>query len=267
MCNPKLTRGHCWDRGIICSLLGASLPAWTTGIFICGWPVSGEGHELGRAGQDPGKVSWILASFQGSQGKVLQRGNPERGSSKIYPGILETKSSPSLKGLERGEALPLHIFWLQKERNCWIAPCACGGCPWTRHLQHWVVFRAGTSFFRVVQAQLAPRRPVPLSERGSVPRAWPCRAVSARGHLGWVAVARFQCSPLGRVLPRPQLSAPAIPSSLAQTFPPGLSGTHLSIHPAPCSPFTALSPSLQPWGKGGRTSALISPFHPLSAHL
>lgn len=262
MRNPKLTRGHCWDRSIICSLPGASLPAWTTGIFICGWPASGEGHGLGRDEQDPGKVSWIFASFQGYQGKVLQRGNPERGSSKMCPSILETWSSPSLKGLERVGS-PFHIFLLQKERNCWIAPCACGGCPWTRHLQHWVVFRVGTSFFGVVQAQLAPRRPVPLSERGSVPRAWPCRAVSAHGHLGWVAVARFQCSPLGRVLSRPRLSAPAIPSSLARTFPPGLSGAH----PAPCSPFTVLSPSLQPWRKGERTSALISPFHPLSAHL
>lgn len=101
MRNPKLTRGHCWDRSIICSLPGASLPAWTTGIFICGWPASGEGHGLGRDEQDPGKVSWIFASFQGYQGKVLQRGNPERGSSKMCPSILETGSSPSLKGLER----------------------------------------------------------------------------------------------------------------------------------------------------------------------
>lgn len=57
------------------------------------------------------------------------------------------------------------------------------------------------------------------------------------------------------------------PAAWHRRFPLGLSGAHLSIHPAPCSPFTALSPSLQPWGKGGRTSALISPFHPLSAHL
>lgn len=193
------------------------------------------------------------------------RGGTQRGLLQKYIQAFWRPRAPQVLRVWRGwEALPLHIFWLQKERNCWIAPCDSGGCPWTHH---WVVFRAGTSFFRVVQAQLAPHRPVPLSERGSVPRAWPCRAVSARGHLGWVAVARFQRSPLGRVLPRPQLSAPAIPSSLAQTFPPGLSGTHLSIHPAPCSPFTALSPSLQPRRKGERTSALISPFHPLSAHL
>lgn len=265
MCNPKLTRGHCWDHGIICSLLGASLPAWTTGIFICGWLVSGEGHGLGRAGQDPGKVSWILASFQGSQGKVLQRGNPERGSSKIYPGILETKSSPSLKGLERGEALPLHIFWLQKERNCWIAPCACGGCPWTHH---WVVFRAGTSFFGVVQAQLAPRRPVPLSERSSVPRAWPCRGLyqPVATCAGWQwpvsSVPHSVVSCHG-----PGYQHQPFPAAWHGRFPLGLSGAHLSIHPAPCSPFTALSPSLQPRRKGERTSALISPFHPLSAHL
>lgn len=49
MRNLKLTRAHFWDRSIICSLLGASLPAWTAGIFICGWPVSCEGHGLGRA--------------------------------------------------------------------------------------------------------------------------------------------------------------------------------------------------------------------------
>lgn len=59
MGNLKLAGAHFCDCRVICSRLGASPPARTTGIFICGEMVSCEEQWVGRA-EPAGRVSWIL---------------------------------------------------------------------------------------------------------------------------------------------------------------------------------------------------------------
>lgn len=159
--------------------MALSVPSWVhpcllgPRVFLsAGGRCQVKGTSWGGLGRIQERFPGSLRPFRAPKEKSF-RGGTRRGLLQKYIQAFWRPRAPQVLRVWRGwEALPLHIFWLQKERNCWIAPCACGDV--LGHITEWFLEQAHhfSEWFRHSWHLAAPSR---------YQSAAPCRGLGRAG--------------------------------------------------------------------------------------